>query len=246
MSAISRIMSSNATSDPVFSGGGRVRALDVRRSATARRMRLAVDPRDGAVRLTLPRRATLRIALAWAEGHRAWVERALAALPAPLPFAHGAAVPVEGVPLTIDWAPGHGRTVRIEGGRLLVGGPAEMLPRRLERWLRALAAERLGEETRGYATRAGVTVGRVSLGDPRARWGSCSGTGDIRYSWRLILAPPDVRRATVAHEVAHRLHMHHGPAFHAAVAAIYGREPVAERAWLKRHGAGLHWVGRGD
>jgi predicted metal-dependent hydrolase len=53
-----------------------------------------------------------------------------------------------------------------------------------------------------------------------------------------------VREATVAHEVAHRLHMDHGPRFHAAVAALLGRDPAAEIAWLRTHGAALYWLGR--
>ncbi len=81
---------------------------------------------------------------------------------------------------------------------------------------RALAARRgarrvLGAETAEYAERAGVTVTRVSIGDPRGRWGSCASWGAIRYSWRLILAPDLSRRATVAHEVAHWIHMNHVP-----------------------------------
>ena len=60
------------------------------------------------------------------------------------------------------------------------------------------------------------------------------------YSWRLILCPPDVRRATVAHELAHLLHMDHIPAFHAAHARILGEDPKPARAWLREHGAGLH------
>ncbi len=102
----------------------------------------------------------------------------------------------------------------------------------------------LTAETAEYAGRAGVTVTGVAVGDPRSRWGSCASGGTIRYSWRLILAPSAVRRATVAHEVAHRVHMNHGPAFHALVAHLYGRAPTAEHDWLRRNGARLHWFGR--
>ena len=63
------------------------------------------------------------------------------------------------------------------------------------------------------------------------------------YSWRLILAPDYVRRATVAHEVAHRVHLNHGPEFHAFVAELLGADPKPARAWLKREGAALHRIG---
>ena len=233
-------------SPPVFAGGDVARPLVVRRMAQARRMRLAVDPRTGEVRLTLPRRAALGAAFAWAEEQRAWVERALADLPRPAPIVAGAAIPFEGGELLIDWRAGASRTVRLEsdGRRLVLGGPQESVSSRVLRWLRREALLRLDAETRAAALRAGVAVGRVSIGDPRSRWGSCSASGDIRYSWRLILAPVEVRQAVVAHEVAHRLHMHHGPDFHAAVEALLGRDPAPERAWLRAHGAALYWLGR--
>lgn len=244
MPAISSIILSNANSEPFFSGGGRTRPLMVRRMAQARAMRLSVDPRDGMVRLILPKRAALKPALAWVEGKRGWIETALAALPAPQPIAPGAQIPFEGGLLMVDWDARRSRVVRREGDRLMLGGPLELVASRCLRWLQKQAAERLAEDTRHYAARASVTIGRISIGDPRARWGSCSASGDIRYSWRLILAPGAVREATVAHEVAHRLHMNHGPAFHAAVAELIGRDPVAENRWLRTHGAALYWLGR--
>lgn len=207
-------------------------------------MRLAVDPRDGAVKLTLPRRAALGPALKWAESQRAWVEQALAKLPALETLRTGSVIPFEGKDLRIEWRAGGSRTVRRDGDQLIVGGPEEMLGPRVLRWLRAEAARTLDAETRAVALRAGVTVGRVRIGDPRSRWGSCSSSGDIAYSWRLILMPPAVREATVVHEVAHRLHMHHGPEFHDAVERLLSRSPKAERAWLKAHGAAMHRVGR--
>ena len=207
-------------------------------------MRLAVDPRTGGVRLTLPRRASLQKALAWAEQQRSWIDAQRAKLPQGQPFVPGARIPFAGTELEIAWAPTHPRTPRLEGDRLLCGGPAESLASRVERWLRAHALSVLSEETAEYAARANVDVSSVAVGDAKGRWGSCAASGAIRYSWRLILAPPEVRRATVAHEVAHRIHMNHGPAFHRLVDELYEGDPEATRLWLRRHGAMLHWVGR--
>lgn len=207
-------------------------------------MRLSVDPRTGEVRLVLPKRAALKHALDWVEGQRDWIEQALAALPSTHPIAPGVEIPFEGGTLTIDWEDGRSRTVRREGDRLLLGGPRESVEPRVLRWLQRRAADTLEAETRAFAVRAGVSVRQVRIGDPRARWGSCSDSGDIRYSWRLILAPPAVREATVAHEVAHRLHMHHGPEFHAAVETLLGRDPAPERRWLRTNGSALYWLGR--
>jgi predicted metal-dependent hydrolase len=247
--------------------------LDVVRHARARRMRLSVDPASGRVRLTIPPRASLKQAMAWANDHRGWIDAQRAKLPQGQPFAPGAVFPIEGEDVVIDWSPERSRTITLvrHAGlvpasaepqapglealwtpgqargdvRLVCGGPLEGLSRRIETWLKRRALAVLSEETTEFAAQAGVTVSRVAVADPKGRWGSCASSGAIRYSWRLICAPPHVRRSTVAHEVAHRLHMDHSPAFHAAYRQVLGDDPAPARAWLRRHGATLHWVGRG-
>ena len=218
--------------------------LEVVRHPRARRTRLSVDPVTGRARLTLPPRASLDRAMTWAKAQRAWLERQAAALPEPRPFVDGAAIPVAGTLLTIAWDAGSPRMPRRADDRLVLGGLRDTVPRRVEAWLKREALVLLAAETRDYAALAGVTVSKVAIGDARGRWGSCAHDGVLRYSWRLILAPADVRRATVAHEVAHRVHMNHGAAFHALVAHLYGRAPDRERRWLRENGAALHWYGR--
>lgn len=244
MPANSNIILSTGMTDLHFAGGAHRRALVVLRSDSARQMRLAVDPRTGSVRLTLPRRARLDHGLLWAETKRSWIETQLARLPGVKPIINGMTLDVAGEALTLDWSPTLPRRVRREGGRLLIGGPSEQMNGRLLRWLRDQARALLTQETLEYAGKIGVTVSAVSVGDPISRWGSCAASGRIRYSWRLILAPDFVRRATVAHEVAHRIHMNHGPAFHALVEELLGVDPAPARKWLRAHGATLHWFGQ--
>ena len=206
-------------------------------------MRLRVDRRTGEVVLTIPKRASRRKALAWADGHRAWIEARLAEVAPAVPLVAGASVPLYDRPHRIDWSPERPRTPKREEGRLLAGGPAEGLEARLLRWLRRHALDVLAADTAEFAAAAGVKVARVGVGDPLSRWGSCSASGGIRYSWRLILAPDWVRRATVAHEVAHRVHMNHGPDFHRLVERLLGADPRPARLWLRRHGPLLHRLG---
>lgn len=213
-------------------------------SPTARAMRLRVDRRTGEVVLTIPRRASRRKALAWADGHRDWIEARLAEVAPARPLAPGTDLPLYDLPHRIDWSPDRLRTPRLEAGRLVVGGPEEGLEARLLRWLRRHALDTLAAETAEFAAKAGVRVTRIGIGDPLSRWGSCSSSGGIRYSWRLILAPEWVRRATVAHEVAHRVHMNHGPDFHFLVETLLGADPKPARLWLRRHGPSLHRIGR--
>lgn len=218
--------------------------IELVRHPRARRARLSFDPASGRVRLVIPPRASARRALAWARSQEAWIARQRAHRPLARPFAAGARIPFDDRELTIAWHADRSRSPYREGMTLVLGGPTDTVARRVEQWLKREALALLSADTAACAARAGVTVARVAVGDPRTRWGSCSGSGTIRYSWRLALAPRAVRLATVAHEMAHRVHMNHSPAFHALVAELYGADPGSERRWLRTHGAALHSFGR--
>lgn len=208
--------------------------------ARARRYRLVFDAARAELRLTLPRRGSSAKALAWASEQQDWLAEQVGKAAAPVRVGPGTLLPVFGVERRIGWDPAHPRAVRLESDALLLGGPAESAARRVERWLRAEALVLMERESRALAAAAGLTVGRVGIGDPRSRWGSCTHDGDLRYSWRLVMAPDHVRRATVAHEVAHLRHMDHSPAFHALVAELHDGDVAAARSWLRREGRGLH------
>ncbi len=218
--------------------------VEIRRHPAARQMRLSVDPRDGHVRLTLPKRASARAGVIWARDHIAWIEGERIKLPQPEPIRAGMEIPLADEMLMLVWNPEGVRAPRRIGDGLNVGGAESELPARVLRWLRREALQVLTAETQALAAKAQVVVRRVGIGDAKARWGSCSSKGDIRYSWRLILMPSFVRRATVAHEVAHRVHMNHSAAFHALAAELLGADPKPANDWLRRHGASLHWFGR--
>ncbi|HTG39847.1 MAG TPA: SprT family zinc-dependent metalloprotease [Sphingomonas sp.] len=218
--------------------------IEVVRHPRARRMRLSVDSASGVVRLTLPPRGSKRDGLAWAQSKRDWIEAQRARLPTATPFVSGAVIPFGDGTLHLEWDAGAPRMPRSDGERLIVGGPVDGFSTRVERWLKRQALAALTDETMTAAVRAGVPVERVAIGDPRARWGSCSSSGTIRYSWRLICAPRAVLAFVAAHEVAHRRHMNHGAAFHALEAELLGHDPRPATAWLRRHGAALHWLGK--
>lgn len=192
----------------------------------------------------MPARGSARAALRWAAEQRGWVEAQLAKVPPAVPLEHGASIPFRSGVLQLHWEEGARRGVRQSGGRLVVGGPRESFGRSVQRWLISAARDALSEETARVAAAAGVSVRSVSIGDPVSRWGSCSSSGAIRYSWRLILAPPEVLRFVVTHEVAHRLHMDHSPAFKAAEERLFGGPVKGARSLLRELGPALRRIGR--
>lgn len=206
-------------------------------------MTLRLERQKQAVALTLPSNVSLAKGLAWAKTKASWIAEQLDQRPPGRAIVPGMTISVGGEDLVLDWSQSHRRSVQKVGNRLCVGGPIDLLDGRVMRWLRSEAKTILTLETQEFAARAGVTVAQVGVGDPVSRWGSCATNGTIRYSWRLILAPYDVMVATVAHEVAHRVHMNHGREFHALVATMLGKDPSPARRWLRQNGAMLHGFG---
>jgi len=219
--------------------------VELRTHPRARRLRLALDEPRGLLRLTVPRRVSRGAALDWARRQAAWVEAQLARIEPAEPLVAGARIPFDGAELLLSWDERAPRTPLLTECTLSCGGPSDRFGDRIARWLRDEARRRLVEETRILSARHGINDAPVSVGDAGSRWGSCSVSGAIRYNWRLLLAPPAVRAYVVAHEVAHRLHMNHGPAFHALQAELYDGDIAAARSELRRIGSRLKRVARG-
>jgi hypothetical protein len=197
--------------------------------------------------LTIPPRGSLKEARAFAQKHGGWIAARLGRLPAVVAFVHGTVVPVRGVDHRVEHRPGARGTVwraaAADGAPLLcVAGAAPHIGRRVRDHLKREAKRDLEAASRRYAERLDVTVRRVAIRDQASRWGSCSTTGVLSYSWRLILAPPFVLDYLAAHEVAHLVEMNHSPRFWRIV---LGMCPDAHRAkaWLDAHGAELHRYG---
>ena len=216
----------------------------VRIHPRARRLKLRLDEKRDFLLLTCPPRSSRRAALDWAAEQKAWVESQLANRQAGSPLDPGCAIPFQGMDLVLCWDEHGPRSPRIEGEALTAGGPRDGFARRIEAWLRERARDCLSADTVEAALKAGVTVRRVSIGDAGSRWGSCSASGSIRYNWRLVLAPTEVRKWVVAHEVAHRVHMNHGPAFKALERQLFDGDADAARLALRRIGPGLKRIGR--
>ena len=209
----------------------------LRRSARARRLSLRLSQLDGRVTLTLPKRLPERQAIAFLREKESWLRAHLSARAEDVRIAPGAVLPVAGVDRVIQ--PGQGRAVRLDATALLVpGDPARFGPR-VQGWLKAQARDRLAEASDRYAARLGRPYTRLTLRDTRSRWGSCTSTGGLMYSWRLILTPPEVLDYVCAHEVAHLAEMNHSQAFWDTVTDLYG-DWRAPRGWLREHGAALH------
>lgn len=207
----------------------------LRRSARARRMTLRVPRLGGDVVLTLPRSTPLAEGQAFAESKAEWLRQASARQTPPEIVGAGTVIPIEGTPVTITPFPI--LRPRIENHKLLVpqvkpAGPV------VQAFLRHLAHQRLTAASTHYADQIGQNYRSISLRDTRSRWGSCSTEKRLMFSWRLIMAPPEVLNYVAAHEVAHLVHMDHSPRFWSEVEKLMPGYQQ-HRNWLREHGNAL-------
>lgn len=228
---------------------GETIVVALRRATTARRFTLRVRFAARDAVLTMPQRASLRDARAFAERHAAWIAARLNRLPATIPFAHGSVVPLRGVDHALIHFPGRRGTVWVEESdnvetpfALCVAGQAEHVHRRVQDHFKREARRDLESAVARHTAALGLPPRGVGLRDPVSRWGSCSAMGSLNFSWRLVMAPPFVLDYLAAHEVAHLVHLDHSPRFWSLARRLCPETDRAE-AWLSAHGAHLHKYG---
>jgi predicted metal-dependent hydrolase len=217
--------------------------INLRRLASARRFTLRVRTATQDVVLTMPARGSLNEAKSFAAQHAAWIGAKLRRLPDQIPFAVGEVVPLRGVLHRITHCASSRGAVWIEPSTanmplLCVGGKAPFVARRVRNYLVKEAKKDLEAAVRSHTNKLKTSARKISLRDTVSRWGSCSCSGALSFSWRLIMAPHFVLDYLAAHETAHLLHMNHSKAFWAAVACLTADTERAE-TWLKAHGSGL-------
>jgi predicted metal-dependent hydrolase len=220
----------------------------IRRSDRARRLRIVVAPEG--VEVVLPRKMALREAEAFVAEKRPWIERTLrqyraaeAALP-PARLEDGGEVPYLGLtlPLRVKVEPARTRPgVSRRGGRLHVGvaEPGEEAVRdAMIRWYRRQARIEVAQRLDWATMRVGSEYTRLQIRDPSSRWASCSSSGAMSFSWRLLLAPEPVLAYVVEHEVAHLDVMDHSRRFWKLLESRCPDYREHER-WLRRYGSAL-------
>jgi len=220
-------------------------SLEIRRHPRARNLTLRVNAATRKIVATIPKRASRHEVAGLILAHYAWIRERLLNAPEVMALVDGSEIPFRGTAHRIRFCsktPGRGVVVCVEtpaGPELHVAGQPEHCPRRLKDWLARAAKTDLERHAKHHATSLGVSFRRISVRDQSSRWGSCSSSGTLSFSWRLILAPPDVLEYVAAHEVAHLREMNHSPAFWSLVSKLCPDFKTAEH-WLTNEGPDLH------
>lgn len=209
--------------------------VTITRHRLARRYVVRVSP-EGALRLTVPRGASIAGGLAFASRQADWITREMARQEerrAPLETGSRA------------WFRGEQVSIVVTPAQATIG--PEILPLRspltdvraaLEARLRRIAADELPARCRELAEAARVQVDRVTIRNQRSRWGACSASRAITLNWRLVQMPASVSDYVIFHELMHIRQPNHSRRFWREVDAVCGWWRDAEK-WLRRHGRDL-------
>jgi predicted metal-dependent hydrolase len=197
--------------------------------------------------LIAPSERKLAEVVAFARTKADWMRERLAERPQGTPIQPGAVIDLFGKPTRLISSGGAGAarlTEDADGPLIASGGEGEAYARRVENLFKRVARDTLQTRTDVHLRTLGQRPVRLSIADPKSRWGSCSPHNrSIRYSWRVVMAPPAVIDYLAAHEVAHLVHADHSPAYWAVVQRLVGdHRPF--RKWLRENGPALHAVGR--
>jgi predicted metal-dependent hydrolase len=204
-----------------------------------------VSAREGLV-VVLPRRAALRHADEALRHWSAWIDEqvdlhGVREGPIRSELTTGSPLLVLGERRRIELTPLTAGRVRprctLDADRLLCELPPDQLlsPRpAVERWLRGLARREIPPRVAHWASELDLHPRRVIIGERTSRWGSCSARRTLSFCYRLVMAPPRVIDAIVAHEVCHLAHLDHSRRFWALLDSACPGHREAEE-WLNDH-----------
>lgn len=191
---------------------------------------------DGALRITVPRGASVAGGLAFAKGQGAWIAREHARrIACDGVWTDGRLVWFRGehVPLVV------GETTITFGTESMARPPdARLIRDAFETHVRAIATVELPARCADLAQRHGLVVSRVSIRNQRSRWGSCSSGGAVALNWRLVQMPADVRDYVILHELMHLRQPNHSRQFWREVGQVCEAWRAGEK-WLRTHGREL-------
>lgn len=213
--------------------------LVIKRHQSAKRICLRYNPTDHAISLTLPRHTRVSDGLSFLMQKSEWLVEALRDIPTKKQMKPGIVIPLLGKRVRIKYDGDLKHAWELRDDVLYVSGDREAFSNNVTYALREIASRTLGTIANRYATRIGRRIQRIGIRDTRSRWGSCSSTARLSFSYRLLFAPKEVMEYVVAHEVAHLRHMNHSQNFWNLVEYLVP-DYEAAKEWLHLHGKDLY------
>jgi predicted metal-dependent hydrolase len=225
---------------------GKTHPYTMRRSRRARHILLHVHG-DGQIELVVPWHVAFTTAENFLYQRQPWLIQRLSntVTKSPLKLENGCLLPLldQQIRLEVETIPGKARSrCRRYGSNLTIRvADSSKIRASLIRWYRKQAHHHFTIQTQHIARQLNVLVKKIRIGEFSSQWGSCTPTGRLSFSWRLMLAPKEIANYVAIHETIHLLVPNHSPAFWEIVQQ-YAPEQLKHRVWLKERGPGLQHI----
>jgi predicted metal-dependent hydrolase len=201
---------------------------------------LIVRP-DGSLVVRAPLRASERSILEFVSNNIQWIDKTRARIkavapPPPKQYVSGECFEYLGKSYPLEIVKDQQEGLLLEGGKFRLAESArENAETEFERWYRKRTRQILTERVECFAHQNGFQYKKIGITSARTRWGSCSATGALNFSWRLIRAPMEAVDYVVVHELVHTVIHNHSKMFWAAVEQSMP-DYRERRKWLKKNG----------
>ena len=211
--------------------------------AKRRTIALIVE-RDGSLTVRAPRRVTLRDIEQFIREKTDWIlrsrEKLKSAIPTPQKqYVDGECFLFLGQEYELCLVPPQRPALQFDGGFTLSTTARERGERMFIQWYKTQALTVFTELVNHYASLHGFEPKQVKVNSAKTRWGSCTSTGMINFTWRLVMAPLEVIDYVVIHELVHLRIKNHSQKFWQAVEQLCP-EYKSHRKWLREHGEKLN------
>ncbi len=192
------------------------------------------------IRVSIPWGGNMRMALAFLDAKRDWINKFFKKSKPKQKLSSGDTIVFCGRNYCVIHDPRSRAGIYYDDDKMFVCGGADMLERRVRDEIKREFLKFVVAEVKKINKTFAYKPTRISLKDTTSRWGSCSSSGSVAFSWRLAFAPTDVARYVIIHEISHLKYLDHSAAFWRTVRELHG--PGVERAklWLSAHGSELH------
>lgn len=202
-----------------------------------------VIQRDGALIVRAPLGTSEKRILELVEQKSAWIARGQAQmrqnLPAEPQFSEGEKFLLLGQPHPLKIVKKQRPGLTFEAGTFLLAEKFQPSARALfALWYKKMAAILLPGRVESLAKKHNLQPQKIRITSARTRWGSCSSSGTISLTWRLVMAPPEVIDYVIVHELAHLKIKNHSQTFWRLVESL-SPDYKTHLAWLKQNGRSL-------
>lgn len=176
--------------------------------------------KDGSLIVRAPKRCSRAYIDEFVRNHESWAVKNQARMQEILSqrqtyrLREGEQIPFCGNMLTVHLTKDHQMTLDVEKKTLTVPDlPVADLKDPLYRLYKKAGREWLRWRLDHWSAVMNIPYGTMRIGSATKRWGSCSREGNINLSWLNFFAPVEVVDYLLVHELSHRVHFDHSPAF---------------------------------